>query len=412
MRPMPKLDNAANVAHTSPSGLGEEPALLFRVYKMRRRDRRGRPWLLWWQDPPRTGRTRTQQVGPMSERLAERHRLAWQCQLNGLQGDDAGTPWEDFVRRYLASSAPDLRPASHNLARWVLERFRRAARPRLLEAVDYEMIDRFRIARRAAVSQVTVAKELRTLHAAFSWAVDARLLSENPVGRLRRHGRASRPDPDAMTDDQIARFLARLSDNPTGSPGEPVWVQAALRLACLWGPRTGELAGLLRRDLDLPARVLRIPVLGPRTTKEARGKSVPLDDETAGLLQELSHRDGPILWGPADAPFRSWRTFRDRLVERCRAVLAAVGVQPRDQHCLMFLRRTAETRMRRRGVPDWMVGAILGHRTSVGEQYYLGMGPDEIARQAGALARIDPSGVTRGSPEAGGGPPQDGPGLP
>jgi integrase len=337
--------------------------------------------------------------------MAEQNRIAWQCELNGLAGEEAGTPWNVFVARYLESSAPDLQPASHNLARWVLERFGRLVGPRFLEVIDYAAVDRYRIARRASVSQTTVAKELRTLHAAFSWAVDARLLRENPVGRLRRHGRLPRPDPDAMTDDQIGRFLARLSP-------EPVWAQAALRLACLWGPRTGELARLLRQDLDLPARVLRIPVVGRRRTKEGRGKSVPLDEETAGLLHELSHRDGPVLYGAADAPFPSERIFRDRLVAQARAVLAAVGVRPRDGHTMMFLRRTAETRMRRRGVPDWMVGAILGHRTSVGEQYYLGMGPDEIARQAGVLARIDPGGVTMGSPDVAGDPPQAEPRLP
>jgi integrase len=337
---------------------------------------------------------------------AERHRLAWQVELNGLGAEADGMPWDAFVSRYLESSAPDLERASHNLARWVLERFGRLVHPRSLEAVDYAAVDRFRLGRRAVVSQTTVAKELRTLHAAFSWAVDARLIRENPVGRLRRHGRAQRPDVDAMSDAEITRFLGQLAGRPPVDPGEPVWAQAALRLACLWGPRTGELARIVREDLDLSRRVLRIPVTGRRTTKEGRGKSVPLDEETAGLLQELSHRDGPILWGPPDAPFPSWRVFRDKLVERARAVLEAIGVHPRDEHCMMFLRRTAETRMRRRGVPDWMFGAILGHRTAVGEQYYLGMGPEEIARQAGDLARVAPPGVTRGSPAvAGDGPP-------
>jgi hypothetical protein len=63
-----------------------KPQGLYRVHKMRRRDRRGRPWLLWWEDPPDGGATRTRSIGPMSDRLAEDHRILWQAELNGLSG--------------------------------------------------------------------------------------------------------------------------------------------------------------------------------------------------------------------------------------------------------------------------------------------------------------------------------------
>jgi hypothetical protein len=48
---------------------------------------------------------------------------------------------------------------------------------------------------------------------------------------------------------------------------------------------------------------------------------------------------------------------------------------------MQFLRRTAETNMRRRGVPDWMVGAVLGHGTRVGLEFYSGVSGPEIAGQ-------------------------------
>jgi hypothetical protein len=121
-----------------------------------------------------------------------------------------------------------------------------------------------------------------------------------------------------------------------------------------------------------------------------------VDAETGGLLQELSHRDCPVLWGPLDAPFATGGGkggFTRTLGGIARAILEDLGVHPRDGKPLQFLRRTAETNMRRRGVPDWQIGAILGHGTRVGEEFYSGVSGDEIAGQVAQLMR---GFVTRG----------------
>ena len=69
-----------------------KPVGLYRVHKMRRRDRRGRPWILWWEDPPGGGAVVTKSIGPMSERLAENHRMLWQAELNGLSSRRPQSP--------------------------------------------------------------------------------------------------------------------------------------------------------------------------------------------------------------------------------------------------------------------------------------------------------------------------------
>ena len=381
---MPALDTPAAAMDTRrPEPGRERPMPLFRVYKMRRRDRRGRPWLLWWEDPPDGGATRTKSIGPMSEHHAEDHRILWQIELNGLRGDDGEghTRWSDFERGYLEAAAVDLSRPSLAIARQTLKRFREAVRPRLLDQVDRVMIERYRVGRLASVSQTTVRKDLATLRAAFSWAVELGHVVSNPFDRITRRGRLQRADPDALTAGQTEAFLTALKEQPT-------WIQASLRLACLWGPRAGELAAIRRSDIDFAARTIRIPVAARRTTKEGRGKTLPVDDETLGLVQELSHRDCPVLWGPLDRPFTTGGGrggYTRTLGERCRAILAGLGVEPRDDHPLQFLRRTAETNMRRRGVPDWMIGAILGHGTRVGEACYNGMTADEVASQVAEM---------------------------
>ena len=381
---MPGLDNPPITAHTR-AELGEGSELLFRVYKRRRRDRRGRPWLLWWQDPPEGGAIVTKSIGPMTERLAEDHRILWQAELNGLRGDGGAgrLRWVDFEREYLEAMAVQLKRPSLAIARQTLKRFREAVRPRFLDQVDRALIERYRVSRLASVSSTTLKKDLATLRAAFGWAFELDYVAANPFDRLARRGREQHADPDALTAGQTEAFLAALREQPT-------WIQASLRLACLWGPRAGELAGIRREDLDFATRTIRFPVAARRTTKEGRGKTLPVDDETLGLVQELSHRDCPVLWGPLDVPFTTGRGkggYTRTLGERCWAIMASLGVRPRDDHPLQFLRRTAETNMRRRGVPDWQIGAILGHGTRVGEMFYSGVSGDEIAGQVAQLMR-------------------------
>lgn len=365
--------------------------MLYRVRKTKRRDRRrgGRtPWVLRWHDPPGGRRLRQQDIGSMSERMAERCREALQAQLNGVAPgtDDAGGPtWPDFRDGYLAAAAADLKPATVAIYRQVLARFEAAVAPRVLAGVDRRLVETYRIGRLGKVSQETARKDVRHLRAAFAWAVNLKMMESNPCVGI-RFGRRETFDPDAMTEAETDRFLVALEARST-------WVQASLRIACLWGPRAGELARLERADVDLAGRRIRIAAEpGRGTPKTGRGRTIPLDEESAGLLQELWHRDEPILWGPLGAPLRSSRGmggYTRTLGAECRAVLATIGVHARDDKPLQFLRRTAETNLRRRGVPDWMIGAILGHGTRVGEQWYDGIGPAELADRVAAL-RLGP----------------------
>lgn len=394
----PPLDAAAGPRHTAPDSLGGATPM-YVVRKYRRRDR-GRPWVLWWYEPPggvpvpdRRKVRRT--IGRMSERLAERHRQLWQAELNGLSAgaDPARGPrWAAFRDAY-RDSVSDLAPATRALYRQALARLERILRPRWLADVDRAAAERYRAARAREVGPETVRKDLRHLRAAWSWALAQEMVPANPWTETRRRGPRARSDPDALSAAETRRFLVALESRPT-------WVWASLRLACLWGPRTGELAEIRREDLDLAGHLLQIPArAGRRAPKGGRGRVVPLDAATAGLLQECSHREGPILWGPEHTRAAGTRGYRKGLVEEANAVLEALAL-PRRTRPVQMLRRTAETNMRRRGVPDWQVGRVLGHGTGVGEQFYAGLAPEEIA---GQVARAMRGWVAPRSPPADGG---------
>ena len=372
---------------------GERAMPLYHVWKARRKwrapggARTAWAWVLRWRAPPGAGPVFQQTIGPMSERTAERYREKWQAELNGLRGaaDGQAASWQAFRDGYLEAAAVDLQPPSLAIVRQTLARFESALHPRFLASVGPAEIERYRIGRLAKVSPVTVRKDFAHLRAAWSWAVRLGLTQSNPFDRRWFAGRPQREDPDAIPPARLPAFLAILE-------GEPTWVQASIRLAALWGPRAAELAAIVRADVDFSGRTLRIPVRrrSGRRTKEGRGKTVPLDAETLGLLQELSHRDCPVLWGPREKPFTTaagMGGYTRTLGAVARALLAGQGYRPADDHPLQFLRRTAETRLRAAGVPDWIVGAILGHGTRVGEASYCGLSAEEVAARVREILR-------------------------
>lgn len=347
---------------------------MYVVHMYRRNDRAqmgAAPWVLRWRDPPGTGPQRRKQIGPMSERSAERHRQLWQCELNGFRADaHDGLTWRDFVRRVLASKAARLAPSSVAMLRQELARFGAAARPRLLGHISRPMIDAYQGRRIRATSEMTARKNIRTLRSALAWAVRMGYLQENPCDGL-EWGRPVRTLPTALGLAATRRFLAALESEPT-------WLWASLRIAARWGPRTGELAAIRRADIDFRERLITL-----RATKTGRERCIPLDETSAGLLQELSHgRPGPLLWGPREAPFASAdgkAGYRKRLVRAARRILSDLGERIPPQP-IQMLRRTAETNLRRRGVDRYTVAQILGHSTRVGDAWYDARDPREFAR--------------------------------
>jgi integrase len=234
----------------------------------------------------------------MSERMAERHRELWQAELNGLlAGDERPMLWADFLEAYLSAKGVELAKASVRSARHILEDFAQVCRPRYLCDIDHPMADRYKVHRLAIRATDTVRKEIRTLQAAFSWALELGHVQTNPFKGI-RFGRRHKKDIDAYTLEETGRLLAEAAK-------APVWVQASILLSVRWGLRIDELASLERREIDFRERLVRVRSTDEWAPKSGRGRVVPLDEETAGLLQELSHREGPILWGPADQRFTS-----------------------------------------------------------------------------------------------------------
>jgi integrase len=124
-----------------------------------------------------------------------------------------------------------------------------------------------------------------------------------------------------------------------------------LRLALLTAQRIGEVAGMTRAELDIPAREWSLP--GART-KNGRPHTVPLSDAALGIIAEAGC-DGHNI-------FDARRI--DRAIRRC---LPDAGFTPHD------LRRTALTGMARLGIEPIVLGHIANHLTTTKAGVTLGV---------------------------------------
>lgn len=145
--------------------------------------------------------------------------------------------------------------------------------------------------RAEGLSEETVAKIRRHMHAMFAFAQDLGLVTVNPASAPRKRGQKQRRRArgTALTPAQVARFLAACS---------PRW-RRFFTVALDTGLRRGEMIGLRREDVAVLERVLYVRRSigaydeadngeGHLTTKtEAGERIVPLLDGARAALEEV-----------------------------------------------------------------------------------------------------------------------------
>lgn len=340
------------------------------VTLMRRGARGGKKrvrWRYWlkWQD---ADGWHEKAVRTKNKKHAEQIREWWEDVVNERGPKGEAIRWKAFEEEYLEAYKADHARASHHEAKGALKRFREVYGPKFLSDVTPRMVERFKVARFREVAGRTVAKDLRTLHAAFAWAVTPMgYLAANPAEGV-TVGRLSKPEPEVYSPEQTAALLRIASERAA-------WVEASVRLGAIWGLRAGELAHLELADVDLTARRVRIrPKKAWAPKNPRRPRIVPVDDHTGGLLQELGHGGGYLLRAPGAGETKYLRGLRDAVREIAKE--AGVPVLPKVLH---GLRATAYTAMRNRGVPQHVINAVVGHTTAAVGDYYDGTTPDQAA---------------------------------
>jgi integrase len=258
----------------------------------------------------------------------------------------------EHARRFKRSADQDERNLRlHILPRWRDRDFAEITRADVVSLVE-----------RLAATRPVLANRVQALVSSiFSFAVDKALIAQHPCLRLRKAGdEAARKR--VLDDDEIRTFWTRVVEPPVSRA-----VGLALRLVLLTGCRPGEIAGLMKSEIELNPQGRPSSVTIPaERSKNGRPHFVPLAPLARGVLTDALTLAGG---SPAVFPSRSGRVAGHALAVAMARLGKALGAE--DWPTPHDLRRTCATRLSKAGIRQEDVSAILNHtRTDVTGKHY------------------------------------------
>lgn len=184
------------------------------------------------------------------------------------------------------------------------------------------------------------------------WAVQAEYLDANPLDGMTKPAEATSSNR-VLSDDEIHQLWNGLPNTLTKS----IQCQRVIRLCLATAQRVGEVAGIVRTEIDLKAREWRLP--GSRT-KNGHAHIVPLSDLAITIIKEAmaDAGDGAALFPCGNGSLSPVAVARTIL--RANAT-SRFGIASWSAH---DLRRSALTGMARLGVPPIVLGHVANHRTT------------------------------------------------
>lgn len=200
------------------------------------------------------------------------------------------------------------------------------------------------VAKRAPI---VANRVMSVISSVFSWAVSEGLAKDNPVRGLKKRG-TEKAKERHLDDEEIRKLWTGLNETA------PRYADL-VRLVLLLGARPGEVAGMMREEVDLPNALWRIP---PERVKTKVAHSLPLVGQALSIVTRLCQgkRAGHLFsTTKGKAP-----TSQDlaKAFERTRSVLK----EPATPH---DLRRTAATIMSRLEIDRLTIAYVLNHGSTI-----------------------------------------------
>jgi integrase len=271
--------------------------------------------------------------------------------------------------------------------------------------------------RAEGLSEETVAKIRRHIHAMFAFAQDAGLVVVNPASAPRKRGQKQRRRARgiALTPAQVGRFLVECSRGPSGKLRDDARWLLFFTVALDTGLRRGEMVGLRWGDVNLLDRIVYVRrSIGNYDDPEA----IDADDDDLTTKTDAGERLVPILDGAQAALEKLYATAADTsdnapvfvTVERKRGrdgVMRPVGrpLSPRmvtrvfrryadranlpAKVRLHDLRHTAITNAIGQGEDILLVAAFAGHaKTSTTVDVYSHLLPQRVHEAARRMRSV------------------------
>ena len=401
-------------------------ARLGRAFGPGRMSRIGAMWTLDWRA---ADGSRRRQALSRDRRIAERMRIEIVHQRD-LEAAGLGTqegqnkPLAELRDAYLADLETRACPRHLVNVRAGIDRTLGALRAKRVRDLRPHNLIQYRAARlKEGLSRRSANLEVDRLRAMLTWAERVGLVAANPVKHLPRLPESEatkRYRRRAMTEEEIARFLAAAEDDDRRNAGQPRgWsrVRGARRLRAvgsrpprvpqtpLWrafletGARYGEMTAVTWADVDLEGLSL---TLRPETTKAGRQRVIPIRPGLAGEITSLRDVHRQVLGrdpGTRDPVFRTpegaaWCEPTNNIMRIFDRLLEAAAIPRTDNQGFKLdihsLRHTAASRYAARGVGLVHLQRLLGHTDpKLTSRVYTHLGLDELrtALEMGAERR-------------------------
>ena len=159
------------------------------------------------------------------------------------------------------------------------------------------------------VEESTIARQLQTLSAFFSWAIKLGVISENPCHKVDRPHDGPPRERVASDDDlKLLQYVAGWNEGEI-PVNKMQRVCAAFLLSCLTGMRAGEMMRIQRSWIH--GQTLILPA---EATKTATSREIALCDRAKKILDDVcSLGFSPAIWDLTDASRDAlWRRIRDK----------------------------------------------------------------------------------------------------
>lgn len=201
----------------------------------------------------------------------------------------------------------------------------------------------------------------------FSFAISDDLVLLNPATGFPRYAE-TKPRSRIWRDPELVALWAGLDDPSrlADAEGKPIYIgepmRIAIKLLTMLGQRRGEVIGMEKAELDLPARTW---LIDGKRTKGSRSHMVPLPEAAVPLIERAIFLSDQNRKEPSPFVFPSPKTAHEAVhpasvtyaVTRLKAGLGLKGPTVHD------LRRTVSTNMtsERCGVTPFIRSKVLGH---------------------------------------------------
>lgn len=278
-----------------------------------------RPWVIpvtkhswavrWYVPKPGGGRRQCFEGGFPTKKLAQKARRVIEERINaGLMGVNPleSTPWVELIAAH-GVSLTHARPATRRMYAQILKGFGEHAKHPEPRNISQHTCEAF-MASIVGVSDETLRKYHRVLHAFFAWCVGAGFMPANPMDNVRKPPKTRRRKRVPTTDDCVKLFEALPDAGVDDANG---W-HVLLLLALVTGLRRSDLLLLTPRNFRLGVRE-GIGLLEAETTKDRDfgtwGLPRIVNDRVAQRIAILPSGEGRLfLW--SCWPRKAWERVR------------------------------------------------------------------------------------------------------